>query len=122
MHAKPRPSLFLGLLHGAGDFLLDLRAIDGIAVPVEGPLPRGDRVGWAILLESQVAEVLLDDGILWQLFSGPRQRRIGEIELALLDVRPAKTVEERRVVGLDAQGPLDQAHRLVELRACSANM
>ena len=36
------------------------------------------------------------------LSAAARQRRIGEIELALLDVGPAETVEERRVVGLDA--------------------
>ena len=52
-----------------------------------------------------------------------RQRRIGEIELALLNVGPAEAVEVRRVVGLDLERALDQVDRLVELTSpCSASM
>src|SRR5262245_44537452 len=44
------------------DLLLDLRAIDRVAVAGERLLPGGDRVGRTVLLLSQIAEMLLDHG------------------------------------------------------------
>src|SRR5450759_5643005 len=82
-------------------FLLHLGAVDPLAVAGQRLLPRGNRVGAAVLLQPQVPEVFLDDGVLRQLVRRGRERRVCEIELPLLDVAPPQAVEERRVVGLD---------------------
>src|SRR5689334_19382526 len=63
----PARSLLLARLV---DLLLDLRLVDAFAVPLEGALPRGDGLVRAALLQPQIAEVILDDGVLRQLAGG----------------------------------------------------
>src|SRR5438067_4959467 len=87
------------------DLLLNLRAIDRIAVAGERRLPGGNRVVPPVLFEAQIAEMILDDGVLREPRRRFGQRRVREIELPLLHVGPAQAVEVRRVVGLDVQGP-----------------
>src|SRR5262245_5350026 len=52
---------------GLADLLLDLGAIDVTAIASQRFLPRGCRVGIALLLESQIAQVLLNDRTFRQL-------------------------------------------------------
>src|ERR1043166_8082431 len=103
-------------LSSAVDLLLNLPAIDRVAVAGESALPRGNRVGPTILLQPQIAEMVLDHGIRGQLFGGGRQRRVGQIELPLLHVGPAETVEIRRIVRLDLERSLDERDGFVERR------
>ena len=58
--------------------------------------------------------MLLHDGAALELCRRLRQRRIGLIEPALLKVRPAQRVEERRIVRLDLQRALHQLDRFVQ--------
>src|SRR4051812_12165892 len=71
----------LTLLRGV-DLLLDFRAIDAFAVAGERALPRLDRICAAILLQPQIAQVFLDDGILRHPPRRVRERSVREIELA----------------------------------------
>ena len=77
-----------------------------------------------VLLLAEIAEMLLDHRIGRQLPGRRAERRICEIEPALLQVGPAETVEKRGIAGIDRQRALDQADGLVEVtvrarRACS---
>src|SRR5258708_5822930 len=99
------------------DLLLQLAAIDGIAVTGQRFQPGGDCVGVSLLLLPQAPQVLLDDGVLRQLRGRRRERRIRQVQLALLHVRPTEAVEERRIVGLDLEGALDERHGLVQRAA-----
>src|SRR5262249_16460564 len=84
---------------GSVNLLLNLSAIDRVPVAGERLLPGADRLGAAVLLLAEIAEMVLDDRIGRPLLGRGRQRRVGEIELSLLHVRPAEAVEVRRVVG-----------------------
>ena len=60
---RPAAAISRDLLHQSGarlaQLLLDRGAVDGLAVSGKRLLPRGDRVGEALLPESQLAEVVL---------------------------------------------------------------
>src|SRR5262249_10853829 len=93
--ARPRRGdrSFLDAGFHVAQLLLHFRAIDRLTVAGERLLPRGGGVGKALLFESQVAEMILDRGAGRQSLRGLAERRVGEIELALAEVRPAETVE-----------------------------
>ena len=56
----------------ASIFFCIFAALDRLAVAGERLLPGGDRVGVAVLLQAQIAEVILDDRILRQLLGRGR--------------------------------------------------
>jgi hypothetical protein len=70
-----------GFLPGRPDLLVDLAAIDRIAISGERAVPGGDGVGVLSELEEHVAVVILDDRIALQLIRGLPQVVLGEIEL-----------------------------------------
>src|SRR5581483_8188920 len=67
--ARPRPSaarrssLLIELLPGRPDLLVDVPAVDRVAVAVQRPRPRGNRILIASELQQHVAVVILNDGI-----------------------------------------------------------
>src|SRR5206468_8399334 len=111
----PRRTLFLSdLLSGAANLLVDVGAIDGIAVTGQCARPRRDRVVVAPELEQHVPVVILDDGVGLHLIGCAAQIVLGQIKLVRLEVRPAEAVEVRPVVRIDLQRLLQQRHRFVE--------
>src|SRR5688572_11437933 len=108
-----------GLQPGPGvlDLLLDARAVDRFAVAVEGTLPRRRGIGEPLLLEAQIAEVILDHRVVRHLRRGLAERRVREIELALLVIGPPQAVEKRGIARLELQRALDQIDGLVQALA-----
>src|SRR5688572_31529761 len=82
-------------------------AIDGFAIAGERAFPGCRGIGEALLLVAQIAQVILNDGTLGQLRGRFGQRWIGEIELALLEVRPPQAIEERGVARFELERSLD---------------
>src|SRR4051794_27912810 len=82
------------LLPRRSDLLVDVAAVDRIAVPGERAGPRADRVLPTASLREHVAVMILDDGVGRQLVGGALHMLEREIELAVLVVRPADAVEE----------------------------
>src|SRR5207302_952589 len=114
--AKRRKALFFlaELLAGGLDLVFDLRAGHRFAVAVERALPRLDGLLMVAALEQQIAEMTLDHGHGRKLFAGFPQRRLRGVELALLEVGPAETVEVCRVSGVQHERALHERDRLVE--------
>jgi len=107
-------SSFRKLASGHLDFLVELVAIDRIAVACERAGPRGNRLIVAAHPGEHVAVVILDDRVGEELIGRAFQILLRQIQFAALEVRSAEAVEIRSVVGLDLERALDEAHRLVE--------
>ena len=103
--ARRRAHFLPSFCFAALDLLVDVAAIDRVAVAGERAGPRGDRLVVASELEEHVAVVILDDRVGLELIGGALQVVVGEIELVGLEVRPAEAVEIRAVVGLDLPAP-----------------
>src|SRR6187399_3145580 len=102
------------LLSGRADLLVDVAAIDRIAVAGKRLVPPADGVVVTSHLEEQLAVVVLHDGVRPELIGGLLQVVEREIELAVLEVGPADAVEKRPVIGIDRQRTLDEIDRLVQ--------
>ena len=88
---------FLSPAARLAQLLLDRGAVDGLAVSGKRLLPRGDRVGEALLPESQLAEVVLHDGVLGQLRGGIAERLVGVSRFSLLQIGPTEAIEIGRI-------------------------
>src|SRR4051812_35388211 len=90
---RERLFFLAGLLACGLDLVFDVRAIEGLAVAVQGPLPRIDGLLVVTALGQQVAEVVLNHRHGRQLLAGLTKRLFGHVELSLPEQRPAETVE-----------------------------
>src|ERR1043166_2938969 len=110
-------SLLIEFLLGGADLLVDVCAIDGVAVAGERARERGDCLVEASELQQHFAIVFLDYGVGVQLLRCAAQALFGEVELVGLEVGPPEAVEKRPVVRLELQRLLHERHRLVEALA-----
>src|SRR5204863_5265046 len=106
--ARPAPntSTLRELLPRGADLLVDVTAVDRVAVAGEGAGPRRDRLVVAPHLREHVAIVLLHDRVRRQLIGRALHVLEREIELAVLEVRPADAIQIRAVVRLDGKRAL----------------
>ena len=88
--ANSRKRYFFSFWRADSDLLVDVGAIDRIAVAGQRAVERRDGVVVATELEEHVAVVILDDRVGGQLIGGALQIAFGEIELVGLEVRPAE--------------------------------
>src|SRR3954471_5354080 len=79
----------------------DLDPVDRFAVTGERPLERRDGIGVAFLFESQISQMFVNGRTRRQTLSRLAEWFVRQIESALAEIRPAKTVEERGIRGLD---------------------
>src|SRR2546425_1085093 len=90
----------------------------GVRVELESLLPRGEGVVVETVLDERIPQVLVDHGIrLLGLGDGALELVQGLGISPLLVVRPAETVDEVAVLGLQVEGLGDQLDRLVEILA-----
>src|SRR5262245_31398570 len=106
---------FLGkLLPRCTDLLVDVTSVDVVTVARQRAAPRGNRLVVLSELEEHLAVVTLYDRVGHQPIGRSFQVVQREIELAVLEIRPADAVEIRSVLRVDRQRALEVLHRLVE--------
>src|SRR3989449_4732596 len=129
-HAAPSASskrgrrLLRGLRATLDPALAVLEVVDllldpvGVRVELESLLPRGEDVVVETVLDERIPQVLVDHGVrLLGLGDGALELVQGLGISPLLVVRPAETVDEVAVLGLQVEGLGDQLDRLVEILA-----
>src|SRR5437867_6011128 len=119
-----RRRLLRGLRATLDPALVILEVVDLLLDPVggrvelQGFLPRGEGVLVETVLDARITKMLVDHGIR---LLGLRGRTLELLESfgvpSLLVIRPAETVDEVAVLGLEIEGLADQLDRLVEVLA-----